>query len=222
MAKTLLNGCNEILKRVGLIAGDAGALTTITDSARQPAIDTAIQVINEAISELYTVSEKPMPSEQVEATVTLATGTRAYTLATALVQMRWPMIDKTNTQFIYRYPGTYNDMLLNDPEQDDTGLPMYGTIRPTDGKLFLDRAPTSVENGRVYTYQYDKDLVLDEAADTMPFSDAVFRSMVPVWVQLWKRDKRKEFDQGIFSASIGAASRMLTQQQPRNSYSPRG
>lgn len=221
MAKTLINGVNEILKRVGFISGDAGVLTTLTDSARQVAIDTAVQVINEGIGELYSATGKPLPSEQAEATITLVLATRAYTLNTGLVQMRWPLIDRTNTQFIAQYPGDYNDMLMADPEQDDTGLPMLGTIRPTDGKLFLDRAPTSVEAGRVYYYQYDKDLVLDEVADTMPFSDTVFREMVPVWVQLWKREKRNEFDGDLFKKMIGTASRYLTQQQPRDHYSPR-
>lgn len=222
MAKTLLNGVNEILKRVGIIAGDAGVLTSLTDSSRQTSIDACVQVINEGITEVFTVSEKPMPQEQKEGTVTLVTATRAYSLASDLVQLRWPMIDKTNSQMLYEYPGGYNAMLRGDLEQDDTGLPMYGTIRPTDFKLYVDRAPTSVENGRIYTYQYDRDLVLALAADVMPFTDAVFRSMVPAWVQLWKREKRNEFDGDLFKHSLGTASRILSGLQPRTSYNPRG
>lgn len=221
MAKTLLNGLNELFKRVSLIAGDAGALTSLTDSARQTAIDQGVQVINEANDELFTVSEIPMPNEQGESTVTLVTGTRAYTLATDLVQLRWPMVDKTNSQLLQEYPGGYNAMLLADLEQDDTGLPQYGAVRPTDSKLHLDRAPSSAENGRIYTYQYDKDLVLDEAADTFPFRDAVFRAMIPVYVQLFKRENRNEFDEALYRINLGRASRMLTQRLPRDSYSCR-
>lgn len=221
MAKTLLNGVNEIFKRTAIIAGDAGALTSLTDTARQPSIDQAVQVINEAIDEIYSVSNVALPNQQKESTLTLATSTRAYTLATDLVKLRWPFIDKTNNQRLHEYPGGYNDILLGDPEQDDTGLPMYAAIRPTDGKLYLDRAPTSVENGRVYTYQYDKDTVLSLAADTMPFSDAVFRAMVPAWVQLFKRERRNEFDRDFYLLSIGRASRLLTQKNPRASWSPR-
>jgi hypothetical protein len=221
MAKTLLNGLNEIFKRVSLIAGDAGALTSLTDSARQTAIDQGVQVINEANDELFTVSEIPMPNEQAESTLVLVTGTRAYTLATDLVQLRWPMIDKTNSQLLQEYPGGYNAMLLGDMEQDDAGLPQYGVVRPTDSKLHLDRAPSSAENGRIYTYQYDKDLVLDEAADNFPFRDAVFRAMVPVYVQLFKRENRNEFDEALYRVNLGRASRVLTQRQPRESYSPR-
>lgn len=221
MAKTLLDAINQIFKRTAIIAGDAGALTSLTDTARQPSIDQAVQVINEAIDEIYSVSNVALPNQQKESTLTLATSTRAYTLATDLVKLRWPFIDKTNNQRLHEYPGGYNDILLGDPEQDDTGLPMYAAIRPTDGKLYLDRAPTSVENGRVYTYQYDKDTVLSLAADTMPFSDAVFRAMVPAWVQLFKRERRNEFDRDFYLLSIGRASRLLTQKNPRASWSPR-
>jgi hypothetical protein len=218
VAKTLLNGVNEVLKRVKVIAGDAGALTTLTDSARQTDIDMCVQVINEGVDELYSRGSIALPKEQAESSFTLVDGTRAYELASDLVQLRWPMIDKTNTQYLSEFPGGYNRMLLLDPEQNDTGLPLFGAIRPTDAKLFLDRAPTSVEAGRIYTYQYDKDLELTLAADEFPFTNPVFRAMVPAWVQLWKRERRNEFDSGMFKASLGRAASLMTMQQPRTSW----
>lgn len=220
MAKTLLNCVNEILLRNNLIAGDAATLTALTDSARQAAIDVAVQVVNEGIDALYTAADIAVPQEQAESAITLVTSTRAYSLATDLVLLRWPMIDKTNAQYLYE--GDYNQMIVIDPEQDDTGLPQYAAIRPTDGLLFLDRAPTSVENGRIYTYQYDKDLALSVAADTVPFEDITFRAMVPAWVQLWKREKRNEFDGDLFRVSIGRAALTLTQESQRTHYNPRG
>src|SRR5690606_12032341 len=95
--------------------------------------------------------------EQAEGTITLVDGQQDYALEGDLVLLRWPLIDKTNTQFISEFPGGYNAILLFDPEQDNTGLPHWGAISPVDAKLYLDRKPTSVEAGRVYTYQYDKD-----------------------------------------------------------------
>lgn len=221
MAKTLLNSTNEILKRVGLIAGDAGLLTSLTDSARQPAIDVAVQVVNEGIDELYSASQVAKPNGQGEGTITLATADRSYALAAGMVRLRWPMVDKTNTQFLHQYPGGYNAMLLGDPEQDDTGLPVYAAINPVNGELHLDRAPTSVENGRIYTYQYEKDVSLSLAADTVPFKDQVFRAMVPVWVQLWKRERRNEFDGDLFRVDLGRAAALMTQIMPRDSWLPR-
>lgn len=216
--KTLLNSVNEVLKRVGVIAGDAGALSSLTDSARQVFIDTAVQVINEGITDIYATSGIAHPNEQAESTMTLVTATRAYTLASDLVQLRFPMRDKTNNQRIYEYPGGYNAMLDGDPEQDDTGLPMYGAFRATDGKFHLDRAPTSVENGRVYTYQYDKSLLLTAAANTVPFNDTVWTKMVPVWSQLWRRDRQNSFDAAIYKTNLGIAAGYLSQKQPRDNY----
>jgi hypothetical protein len=221
MAHTLLDCVNEVLKRVGMIQGDDGELTSLTNSARQRSIDIAVQVVNEGIDELYSTSEVPQPKGQAESTITLATSTRSYSLATDLMRLRWPMIDKTNTQFLYEYSGGYNDLLLLDPEQDDTGLPLYGALSPTDGLLYLDRAPTSDNTGRIYTYQYDKDLELAVLTDTVPFGNPVFRAMVPAWVQLWKREQNAEFDGDLFKVNIGRAARLLAAQQVRTSYSPR-
>jgi len=220
---TLLDGINEVFKRVNNIAGDANALTSLTDSARQHPIDVAIQVINEGIDELYSSSSRTvMPTAQQEGTITLAAGTRSYSLAANLIEMHFPLIDKTNTQFIWKYPGDYDDLLLLDPEQDDTGLPWWAVISPVDGTLYLNVAPTSAEAGRVYTYQYEKDLALSLATDTVPFSNTVFRAMVPAWVQLYKRELRNEFDQSLYANAIGRAARFLSELEPRDSWSPRG
>lgn len=219
--KTLLNSTNEVLKRVGIIAGDAGALASLTDSARQVSIDVAVQVINEGITDLYAQANIALPSGQGENTLTLVTSTRAYSLQTDVVQLRYPLIDKTNSQRIHEFPGGYNAILNADPEQDDTGLPTYGAIRPTDGKFFLDRAPTSAENGRVYTYQYDKALLLTLAADTVPFNDTVHGKMVPVWAQLWRRDRQNSFDNGLYRTNLGVAAQLLTMKLPRETWGSR-
>lgn len=222
MAKTLLDCINQTLKRVSVISGESGEFTSLTSSSRQADVDITVQVVNEAIDELYSVSNVAQPNEQAESTITLATSDRSYALASNLVQLRFPMIDKTNNQFITQYPGGYNQMLIDDPEQDDTGLPMLGAISPVNGEIHLDRAPDAADAGNIYTYQYDKDTSLSLATDTVPFSDATFRAMVPAWVQLWKRERRNEFDVELFDTSIGRAARLLTQLQQRDSWSPRG
>lgn len=221
MAKTLLNGVNEVLKRAGIIQGDTGTLTTLSDSARQVHIDLAVQIWNEAMDELYDYSGEQRPNEQAEGTITLATGTRAYTLASDLNKIQWPLIDKTNNQYIWEYEWGYNGLLLLDPEQDNTGLPHWAAISPVDGTLHMDRAPTSVENGNIYTYQYDKDLVVSAAADTFPFKDVVFRAMVPAVKQLWDRDRKRSFDGDIFRRQIGVAASYLTQTHRETTYNPR-
>lgn len=221
MSHTLLDGVNEVLKRVAMIHGDAGELTSLTSQSRQRSIDIAVQAINEGNDELYSTAGVAQPSGQAESTITLVNATRSYSLASDLVRLRWPFIDKTNNQYLYQYPGGYNQAIFDDPEQDDTGLPNFAAINPTSGNLHVDRAPTTVEAGRIYTYQYDRDLVMDTATDTFPYTDAVFRAMVPVWAQLWRRDQQKDFDTALYTLSVGRAARLLSRQLPRDSYYPR-
>jgi hypothetical protein len=222
MAKTLLDGVNEILRKKNLIAGDAALLTSLTDSSRQPWIDVAVQVINEGIDEIYSISQRSLPNQMVEATITLLTNTKAYALPAGLVRLHWPLIDRTNRRFIQQYATGYEGMLLVDLGQVFTGLPLFAAIRASDNYLVFDRTPTSAENGNVYNYQYDKDTVLAAASDTMPFNNAVFRAMVPVWTQMWEREKRtQDYDVVMLKTSLGRAARLLTENQPRETYNPR-
>lgn len=219
MAKTLLNGVNDVLKRVRIIRGQVGELSTLTDSGRQGWIDIATQAWNESVEQLYETSDIPLPMELGESTITLVTSDRDYALASDLNVLRFPLLDETNGQVIREYPGGYIN-LVNEQifPASYTGLPYFAAIRPTDGELYLDRIPTSDENGNVYKYRYDKDVSLSLAADTFPFADAVYRAMVPVVAEVWKREERKEFDDDMYRQNMGRASRLLRQQPMRTSW----
>ena len=216
--KTLLNGVNEVLKKVDILEGDTGLLTTLTDSPRQIFIDTAVQSLNEVVDELYSVLDKPKPDQLAEATITLVTDDQDYALATDLVALlpNFGLIDTTNNHVIAILDdndfdgGAYRQLILTDLDQDDTGLPSRAAIRPTDSELYMDRKPTAAENGRVYTYRYTKELELVLAADTFPFGNTAFRAVVPAAAELWKLHRHREFSQGIFDASIGRAARSIT------------
>ena len=221
MSKSLLNGVNELLKKAKLIQGDSGALTTLTDSPRQVWVDTAVQVLNEVMEELYSVSGVPLPKELAESTITLATNDRDYALASDLVSLHFPLLDETNGQFLYEYNGGYLALVAGQPVPADfTGMPLYAVVRPTDGQLYLDRIPTASENGLIYKYRYDKDISLSTAAATFPFSDTVFRALIPAATELFNFYHRKEFSEGIFKVSVGRAARLMTNTQPRTSYLP--
>jgi len=220
MAKTLLNGVNEVLKRANMLK-EGGLLTTLTEDGIQPSIDLAVQVWNEQMEELYSSSHKAQPQEVTEGTITLLTGDRDYTLPADMNQIRWPLHDETNGNYIVQWPGGYEE-LRNSQHQpaNHTGMPSFGAISPIDKLLYLDRIPTAAENGNVYVLFYDKDLELSLAADTMPFDDDVFRAMVPAVYQIWRREKRQDFDPKIFNDSFGRAARRLTKNQMRSSWLP--
>lgn len=222
MAKTLLDGVNQVLLRANVIAGNAGLLSSLTNSALQHNIDVAVQVVNESIGRLYQYSNKSLPIEQAESSITLATGLREYALASDFIMMMWPFRDRVNTQYLWEYTEGYNAMLDLDPQQNQTGLPQWGVISPITGKLRVERAPTITENGHQYFYEYEKLLVMTAATDAMPFLDSVFWQMVPVWAELYSRGMRNAFDKGIYGEALGIASKLLTQEKQRTNYSPRG
>lgn len=221
MSKTLLDGVNETLKRVNIIAGNQNLFTSLTNSSFQHNIDVTVQVINEGIDELYSTTGKSQPGQSGENTIALVMGQREYSLASDFVTMKWPMTDRTNTQYLFEWEGSYEDFLLLDPQQVYTGLPIWGMISPITSKLRVDRAPDSTSSGRSYYYEYERNTALANATDAMPFNDATFRAMVPAWVQLYKREMRNEFDQPLYQAGLGRASRFMTEEKMRDCYSPR-
>lgn len=219
MAKTLLDGVNDVMKRTGWIEGDSDELASLTESARQHIIDVTVMVWNEAIDSLYDESTVPRPPELGENTITLVTDDRDYALQSDLVQLRFPLIDETNGFYIFNYPYGYMGLVQSQQVPSDfTGLANFATIRPTDGELYLDRIPTSAENGRVYKYRYDKDQELTASTSEMPFTDATYRAMVPAVAQLVRRDLKNDFDAPMYSAQIGQASRFLSQRQQRTRW----
>lgn len=194
MSKTLLDGVNDLLDRVGIIDAN-GTLSSLTNQGKQLFIDLAVQVWNETVDDACNMMGIPHIGETGSSTITLVTSTREYTLPSDLVQIRWPLVDQTNGQYIWEYPGGYQQMRIDQfIPADWEGLPYSAAINPTTGKLRMERTPTSAENGYAYDLLYDKDLVMDSATDAFPFSDATYRAMLPVVTEAWERRKRNDFD----------------------------
>lgn len=219
MAETLLSAVNRVLKRVNVIAGEDGELTSLTDSARQTYIDLAVAVTNEAIQELYSFAGMPLPQESANATITLVTGTRSYAIPTDLVGMRWPLINQTTGDRIWEYPGGFTAIrnIQTIPSQY-TGLPQFATISPVNNELYMDNIPTSAENGDEYDLLYDKSLLVSLPTDTFPFNDDTLIALIPALAQLWKDPQRKSFDGAIFQSSLGRAAGFINSAQPRRSW----
>lgn len=218
MAKTLLQGTNEVLKRLQLIQGDSGELVSLTDSARQVFIDRIVQSWNEVVEEMYSIANVPLPETMAENTITLVTNDRDYALQADLVELYFPFLDETNGRHIWQ-----KDYLkiVNEQFQPGnwTGLALYGGIRPTDGELYLDRIPTVNENGLIYKYRYLKDHSVSLAADTFPFTDTVFRALVPAVAEYYT--DAEERDVSLYTINLGRAARLLNRVRERNSWSRR-
>jgi len=223
MAKTLLNGVNEVLKKAKALDSQ-GELSSITDSARQMFIDVAIQALNESTDEMFSQAGWSKPKQLKEATITLATNTQHYALKTDLVALRreYGLISEANNHTIQILGDDgYWQIIRGDLEQDDTGQPNWAAIRPTDGRLFMDRKPDTVANGRIYKYRYDRDLEFDEGCDQFPFSDQVFRQMIPAATELYKFHMQTEFSQSMFDGFLARAVASMRRIPRRTSYAPR-
>lgn len=222
--KTLLNGVNEVLKKTDLLDSDVGALTSLTDSARQTFIDSAIQAINESMDILYSTADISKPKQLKESTITLVTDIKEYGLHSCLILLRreYHLIDETNNHIItIMDENGYWQTVFGDLDQDDTGLPSYCAISPITARLVMDRTPTAAENGKVYKYRFDQDLELIDKDDEFPFNNAVFRALIPAAAELFKVQHHQEFLKPIYDASMARAARYLRGVSPRTSWAPR-
>lgn len=223
MATTLLNGVNDVLKKLSVISGDAQALTTLTDPAKQVTVDAVVMKINEAIDELYERSRVSRPKGAATSTVTLADATREYDLPADLVQVRFPLVDQTNGNWLEEYPGGYDQMWRDQLQPDNyTGQPTFAAINPVNGKLRMDTTPSAFEAGRAYELLYDKDTSLSLATDEMPFSDAVWRALRDTVAQLARRQLQNDYDDAVANRGFARASKLLRQTERPASWGARG
>lgn len=227
MAKTLLQGVNDVLKRLGVIKGNSGELSSLTDSQRQVLVDLAVNCWNEVVIELYEASDLSMPKEVGSTTITLATGDRNYTLPSDLVYIKWPLINASNGYLIQEYPGGW-DQIQNDQLQpaNFTGRPFYATIRPTDGLLYMDRIPTPADDGLQFTLEYDKSLIKTLASDTFAFNDDVYHILIPAVAEKIKMERDEQSDSRFvvslkkYQHSLGIAAGMISLNKQRNNWLP--
>ncbi len=228
---SFLDGVNRVLKRVGVIQGDTGELSDFTESAHQVDIDVAIQAWNELIHEYY--GRGLFTGEIDESSITLVTATtsatdhlapREYALPADFERMSGNkehriLRNETTGHFLVEYPGGYPQLKADHITATAfNGQPLRWVINPIRGGLEIDVNPGAGESGDVYKFLYDKRVVLTAIGDSFPFSDTVVDGLVPAVAQLWKRDRRKEFDAELFSVNFNRGVEYLTQSQPKKRW----
>lgn len=239
MAFTVLDVVNKSLKRVGIITGESGELTTSTqstatgldpspfvDSERQHYIDVMLQTWQEAVHEIYFGGMLPL--EVSTATLTLASGEREYDLPTDFDRMAGDsyyaraLRGVTNGVILFQYPGGYAQMLADQPVATDwVGDPQAWALSPNGDKIRLDRdGPTGTDNTDTYNFLYEKRVAFTStmATESLPFSDSVADSMVPVVAEFWGRALNNEFDAAMFTTSISRAIGVARRTQPQSHY----
>lgn len=215
MAYTLLQAVNLVLRELRYI-DTAGDLTSLTDSARQPAIDAVVRYWNEESRALYHDCGLVTPSFMVEGTVTLVAGQREYTLPTGIAEIRWPMVDQTNGNYIIEYPGGYTQMRSDQNIPNNfVGLPTRACINPTNNKMRMDYTPDASSGGRIYALLYMARVNLAGVSDSLPFDDNVVDAMVPAVAERWRRTQQDKFDAAAYKRARGEAARFLSKKPAR-------
>lgn len=221
MPKTLLEGVNDVAKKLQIIAGNSGDFTSLTSLPHQHSVDIIIRNWNVGMEDLYSTSHVAYPAELSSTDITLVTGQRDYQIPSDLITIRWPLHDTSNGQYIQEYRGGYQKLRVSQQEPDTfTGLPDHGVINPSNNQLYFDRIPTASENGLVYELLYDKDVSLSTQNDEFPFNNAVYRPMVDVVAELSRRDLRNRFDLTFHDKRMSQASKYLRKTIPKKTYLP--
>lgn len=240
MSVTLLSFVNEVLSRVGEIAGDADELATstvtstatgltateaFTNSRIQHKIDITLALTNDAFDHLFYMGL--FGKSAATATIFLVSGQREYDLPTDFERMagmdeRYRVLRGATTGMILpEYKGGYAAMLAEQAFATQyTGQPLSWALSPVDDKIRMDAEPTSAESGYQYNYLYEKSVSLTStmATEVLPVKDKVSRALVPVVSEAYQRWFKKELDADFFEEAINRALGYATRKPPRDRW----
>lgn len=168
-----LDAVNRILRINGVIRGDTDVLVTFSDTAHNATSSLAQIAVQAEIADLS--SRELLPYEhKINATLTLATGTRSYALPADFIRLSGNppfFYDSTNQVHIHEYPGG-EDQLREDvfTYRTDQGYPNYFYLeRGTTKQVSFFNVPNSSNNNLVLNYDYEADVNVTNSTDTLPF-----------------------------------------------------
>lgn len=171
---TLLEAVTRILRSNAVLRGDTDAPSSFSDTNHNASMQLAIVAIQDEFATL--AADRLIPYEKTSATITLATSTRTYSLESDFVNFYgFPhFFDSTDNRIIPMWPGGLESLQLADFKYATTeGSPNWWYWEPTTSKkVGFYQIPNSSFNSRSLTYHYEKEIVLDEASDTMPFHNS--------------------------------------------------
>lgn len=239
MPLVFLDVMNDVLKRVGVLQGDATNLTTstVTSTATgliatdaftradiQRQVDIGIQAWREVTHEAYSLAL--LANEAASATISLATGTREYALPSNFERVAGPdyhnrvMRGATTGRVLYEYPGGYAQMLADQPRATDyTGSPSYWAISPVNRQLRIDSEPATGDIGTYnMLYEASFNLTSTMATTSLPYTDQTAYALMPVVAEVWNRIFKKESDPALLQKSLVRALGNMTHTQQSNRW----
>lgn len=165
---------NRILRLNGLIRGDTDILATFADTNHASTSAIAQIAVQTEITELSSKGELPY-QHKTNGSITLATSTRTYALATDFVQL-WGtepfFYDATSQYQMPPYQGGEEALRANIATyRTDPGYPMFFYFElGTTQQVSFYPVPNSSINGRALTYDYSASVNVINSTDTIPLA----------------------------------------------------
>jgi len=175
---TFLQVVNRVLRINTVIGADDDDLTTFDDTQHVATLQIAKIAIQSTLTEL--TSDRIIPFEEADGTITVATGARLYALPADFIRFKGekPFLLKldgsSNSENITvnEYPGGEEKLrrqILDYREQPGEPRWFYQIMSSTK-QIGLYQVPNSDVNGVVYRFPYEKSVYVTVAADIMPFT----------------------------------------------------
>lgn len=172
MSTTFLSAVGRVMRLNAIIRGDTDLPTTFSDVQHNATINLAIVAIQDELT--YLIADRLIPSERkTTGSITLATQSRAYTLATDFIRFYGVphFYYATGNRQIYEYAGGLESLQIDIYNYaTQYGQPNWWYFEPgaTDQVGFF-QVPSATENGQVWTYDYEGSVLVTVASDTLPF-----------------------------------------------------
>ncbi len=164
---TFLDAVNRVLRQNSIIKGDDDALTSFTGTQHAATVEIAKIAIQDELIEL--TSDKVIPLEKVEGTLTTSSGARVYNLATDFVQF-WskPLFyNSTDNRQLYEYPGGEESLRIGVFDyKTQSGDPNWWYFEEgARKKVGFYQVPNS---SKTYTYDYERSILVEAVGDEIP------------------------------------------------------
>lgn len=224
---TFLEAVNRVLRESGILRGDDDTIASFSDTQHNAALNLAIVAIQNELSGL--VADRLIPYEKTSATINTVAGTRTYAVAADFVRLygQHPFFyDSANNRHIYEWPGGLDNLRHNIyTYATDPGYPNWWYWEDTTSKkVGFFQVPNEA---LTLTYDYEKDVSVTNAADTMPFhNETQARTFVSMATPHFKLLLTRQSLSGLpedagYQRAKGVLADLLKPRNPRNRYGAR-
>lgn len=173
---TFLEAINRILRVTTVMQHDDPDITSFTQNQHAATISLARQAVQHVTNEL--TADRFLYPESARTEITLVSGTRTYSLASDFVRFedKAPWFQRltgasgtdAQSQFLREYPGGEEVLKKHVPAYtSQTGTPQWYYFTD-DQEVGIYPVPSTDDNGKLYRYDYQKDVMPESESDSLP------------------------------------------------------